>query len=159
MGELTHIDRKGRAKMVDVTHKPHTEREAVALARIKMKPQTLKLIKEAGIEKGDVLQIARVAGIMGAKKTSELIPLCHPLPVTSVTVDFELKDEESTVEIRSHVKTVAQTGVEMEALTAVTVAALTVYDMCKAVDKEMTIMDVMLLEKRGGKSGEFKRTT
>jgi cyclic pyranopterin phosphate synthase len=159
MGELTHIDRKGRAKMVDVTHKPHTKREAAAIARIKMKPQTMKLIKEAGIEKGDVLQVARVAGIMGAKKTSELIPLCHPLPVTSVALDFELKDEESIIEIRSRVKTLAQTGVEMEALTAVTIAALTVYDMCKAVDKEMTIVDVMLMEKKGGKSGEFKRIT
>jgi cyclic pyranopterin phosphate synthase len=145
--------------MVDVTHKPYTEREAVALARVRMKPQTLKLIKETRIEKGDVLQVARIAGIMGAKKTSELIPLCHPLPVTSVSLDFELKDEESTIEIRSRVKTVAQTGVEMEALTAVTIAALTVYDMCKAVDKEMAIVDVMLLEKRGGKSGEFRRAT
>jgi cyclic pyranopterin phosphate synthase len=159
MGGLTHIDKEGRATMVDVTHKPYTEREAVALARVRMKPQTLKLIKETRIEKGDVLQVARIAGIMGAKKTSELIPLCHPLPVTSVSLDFELKDEESTIEIRSRVKTVAQTGVEMEALTAVTIAALTVYDMCKAVDKEMAIVDVMLLEKRGGKSGEFRRAT
>ncbi len=154
--ELTHLDREGRARMVDVSNKPSTVREAVAISRVRMKKETMKLIKEGRMKKGDVLQVARVAGIMGAKKTWQLIPLCHPISVTSVEVDFEFLDEQ-TLQINSRVKTVAQTGVEMEALTAVSIAALTVYDMCKAVDREMTITDVMLLEKRGGKSGEFSR--
>ncbi|NOX20830.1 MAG: cyclic pyranopterin monophosphate synthase MoaC [Nitrospirae bacterium] len=157
MKNLTHIDEQGRAKMVDVSEKPSTAREAVAMAKILMKPETLQLIIENRIAKGEVLQVARIAGIMASKKTSELIPLCHPLSITKVDVDFNILPQENAIEIQARVKTIGQTGVEMEALTAVTVSALTVYDMCKAVDREMTITEVMLLEKRGGKSGEFVR--
>ncbi len=157
MAKLTHIDEHGKAKMVDVSAKPPTEREAVACGRVIMKLETLELIKKQQIAKGEVLQIARIAGIMAAKKTSELIPLCHPLSITSISVDFTFNEDDNAIEITSRVKTIGQTGVEMEALTAAAVAALTIYDMCKAVDREMTITDVMLLEKRGGKSGEFKR--
>jgi cyclic pyranopterin phosphate synthase len=144
--------------MVDVSGKPLTEREAIASGRVKMRPETLKLIIENKIAKGEVFQVARIAGIMAAKKTSQLIPLCHPLGITSIKVDFNVIDDENAVEIVSRVKTIGQTGVEMEALTATAVAALTIYDMCKAVDREMVITEVMLIEKRGGKSGEFKRT-
>ncbi len=157
MPDFTHIDEQGKARMVDVSAKPPTEREAVATGRVVMKPETLRMIIENRIAKGEVLQVARVAGIMAAKKTSELIPLCHPLGISSVNVDFLVKDKENTIEIISRVKTVGQTGVEMEALTATAVAALTIYDMCKAVDREMVIREIMLLEKRGGKSGEFIR--
>ncbi len=157
MPDFTHIDEQGKARMVDVSAKPPTEREAVATGRVVMKPETLRMIIENRIAKGEVLQVARVAGIMAAKKTSELIPLCHPLGISSVNVDFLVKDKENTIEIISRVKTVGQTGVEMEALTATAVAALTIYDMCKAVDREMVISEIMLLEKRGGKSGEFIR--
>ena len=157
MPDFTHIDEQGKARMVDVSAKPPTEREAVATGRVVMKPETLRMIIENRIAKGEVLQVARVAGIMAAKKTSELIPLCHPLGISSVNVDFLVKDKENTIEIISRVKTVGQTGVEMEALTATAVAALTIYDMCKAVDREMIISEIMLLEKRGGKSGEFIR--
>jgi len=157
MSRLSHIDSKGKARMVDVSEKPPTAREAVASGTILMRPETLTLLKENRIAKGDVLQVARVAGIMAAKKTPDIIPLCHSLSITKVSVDFTLDEEQSRVLIESSVKTVGQTGVEMEALTAVAAAALTVYDMCKAVDREMTITGIMLLEKRGGRSGEFRR--
>jgi cyclic pyranopterin phosphate synthase len=155
--KLTHIDDQGKARMVDVSEKPATEREAVARACVSMKPSTIKLIRSGAVPKGDVLAAARLAGIMAAKKTADLIPLCHPLAITSVTVEVTIHEKKGTMEIVAGVKTVGQTGVEMEALTAVSVAALTVYDMCKAVDKEMVISEILLLEKRGGRSGEFKR--
>ncbi len=157
MSRLSHIDSKGKARMVDVSEKPSTAREAVACGAVFMKPETLTLLKENRVAKGDVLQVARVAGIMAAKKTPDIIPLCHPLSITGVSVDFSLDEEKGRVLIESRVKTVGQTGVEMEALTAVSAAALTIYDMCKAVDREMTISGIMLLEKRGGRSGEFRR--
>lgn len=156
--EFTHFDEKGKARMVDVSGKALTSREAVAAGSVHMKPETMRLIKEGSVQKGDVLGVARVAGIMAAKKTSELIPMCHPLNITSVTVDFAFDDDKSRIDIRSTVKITGQTGVEMEALVAVSAAALTIYDMCKSADKEMVVSDIMLLEKRGGKSGEFKRT-
>jgi cyclic pyranopterin phosphate synthase len=155
--KLTHFDEKGKARMVDVTKKPLTHREATAKGSVYMKPETLRLIKDRRISKGDVLGVARVAGIMAAKKTSELIPMCHPLNITSVNIDFDIDEEKNKVDIKTTVRIVGQTGVEMEALTATTAAALTIYDMCKAVDKEMVISEIMLMEKRGGKSGEFKR--
>lgn len=157
MKKFTHIDRQGRPKMVDVSSKPLTERKAVAKGSVYMKKETFNLIREGKVSKGDVLSAAKIAGIMAAKKTSEIIPLCHPLNITSVDIDFRLDAKRNRIEIESRVKIVGQTGVEMEALTAVSAAALTIYDMCKAVDKEMTISDIMLMEKRGGKSGEFKR--
>ena len=155
--KLTHFDEKGKARMVDVTGKAVTSREAVATGSISMKSATLKLIKQDKVEKGDVLGVARVAGIMAAKKTSELIPMCHPLSITSVAIDFTINDKKNRVDITATVKVTGQTGVEMEALTATSIAALTIYDMCKAVDKEMIISEIMLLKKRGGKSGTFKR--
>lgn len=154
---FTHLDEKGKAKMVDVSEKPQTQREAVARGAIYMKPETIRMIIERAIPKGDVITVARVAGIMAAKRTSDLIPMCHPLNLTSVNVDISIEEEKNRLTIESRVKTVGQTGVEMEALTAVSVTALTIYDMCKAVDKEMVISDIMLMEKRGGKSGEFRR--
>lgn len=157
MKKLTHIDEKGRARMVDVTEKPLTQREAVARGSIYMKPETLKLIQDKKIPKGDVFNVSRVAGIMAAKKTSELIPMCHPLSITSVNIDFNLNDKKNKIDIEARIKIIGQTGVEMEALTAVSAAALTLYDMCKAVDKEMVISDIMLIEKSGGRSGLFKR--
>ncbi|HSW62980.1 MAG TPA: cyclic pyranopterin monophosphate synthase MoaC [Dissulfurispiraceae bacterium] len=155
--KFTHFDEAGKARMVDVTEKPATHRTAEACGSISMKPETLTLIRQGKMEKGDVLGVARVAGIMAAKKTSELIPMCHPLAVTSVTLDFSFNEKKNCVDISASVKVTGQTGVEMEALTAVAVAALTVYDMCKAADKEMVISDIMLVEKRGGKSGPFQR--
>lgn len=155
--KLTHFDKAGKARMVDVTEKNATRRAAVACGSIFMKPETLALIRQGKMEKGDVLGVARVAGIMAAKRTSELIPMCHPLAITSVTLDLSFNEKKNCVDISAAVKVTGQTGVEMEALTAVTVAALTVYDMCKAVDKEMIISDVMLVEKKGGKSGPFQR--
>lgn len=157
MKKLTHLDKEGRAKMVDVSKKQQTQREAVARGVVYMRPETLMLIKDKKVPKGDVLSVARVAGIMAAKKTSELIPLCHPLNITSVDVDLNLNSKENTTEIEARVKVFGQTGVEMEALTAVSAAALTIYDMCKAVDKEMVISEIMLMEKRGGRSGHYKR--
>jgi cyclic pyranopterin monophosphate synthase len=156
MSKLSHIDDKGRARMVDVTGKPVTLREAKAKGSVGMKRETLQLIADGKIAKGDVLATARIAGIMAAKKTPELIPLCHPLNITSVDLDFEIDDKQSAVVIQSRVKVTGQTGVEMEALTAVAAAALTIYDMCKAVDREMVISAVFLTEKSGGKSGHFK---
>jgi cyclic pyranopterin phosphate synthase len=157
MKKFTHIDKEGKAKMVDVSEKAATMREAVARGSVSMKPETVHLILDRNIPKGDVIATARIAGIMAAKKTGELIPMCHPLNLTSVAVDITVDEEKSRVSIEARAKTVGQTGVEMEALTAVSVAALTIYDMCKAVDKEMTISEIVLLEKRGGKSGEFRR--
>ncbi|NOZ25064.1 MAG: cyclic pyranopterin monophosphate synthase MoaC [Nitrospirae bacterium] len=157
MSRLTHTDSEGKARMVDVSGKPPTVREAVASGTVSMRPGTLSLIRENRAAKGDVLQVARVAGIMAAKKTPELIPLCHPVGIDAVSVDFILDDEESRVLIEAKVRTVGRTGVEMEALTAVAAAALTIYDMCKAVDREMTISGIKLLEKRGGLSGDFRR--
>lgn len=154
---LTHIDEEGRARMVDVTGKAFTHREAVASATISMKPETMRMITDGKVPKGDVLAVARVAGIMAAKRTPDLIPLCHPLPVASISVDMDLHTDRSEITVTSTVKVTGQTGVEMEALLSVSVAALTIYDMCKAVDKEMVISDIMLREKRGGKSGEFRR--
>ncbi len=154
---LTHFDKKGRAKMVDVGGKPATAREAVAKGAVYIEKETLKLITGRKISKGDVFETARLAGIMAAKKTHELIPLCHPLNITSVSVDFDIEKKKNRVGIEARVKCTGQTGVEMEALTAVSVAALTIYDMCKAVDRGMVLSDIMLMEKRGGKSGEWKR--
>ncbi len=158
MKKLTHIDSSGKARMVDVSEKPLTVREAVAHGSVTMKKATLKLIQGNSIAKGDVMGTAKVAGIMAAKKTAELIPLCHPLSISSLSVDFSLDQKKSRVVIEARVKISGQTGVEMEALTAVSVAALTIYDMCKAVDKEMVISDIMLIEKTGGKSGIFRRS-
>ena len=152
---LTHVDEAGKAAMVDVGWKSETERVAVAKGSISMKPETLELIKANGFEKGDVLGVARIAGIMGAKNTSQLIPLCHPLPLDQVTVEFEYEDERRAVSITATAKTTARTGVEMEALTAVSVAALTIYDMCKGVDRAMRIGDIRLIRKTGGKSGDI----
>ena len=152
---LTHLDSQGRANMVDVTEKAVTSREAVAKARIRMLPQTLRMIVEGEHPKGDVFAVARIAGIQAAKKTSDLIPLCHPLMLTSVKVELAA-DGEDGVLITARCKLAGQTGVEMEALTAASVAALTIYDMCKAVDRGMVIEQVRLLEKQGGKSGHFK---
>jgi len=143
--------------MVDVSAKSATRREAAASGVVRMKPETLSLIEEGGMPKGDVLAAARIAGIMAAKKTAELVPLCHPLMISSASVDFRFDRKRSAVLIEARVKTTGSTGVEMEALTAVSAAALTLYDMCKAVDREMVISDIMLLEKKGGKSGAFRR--
>jgi cyclic pyranopterin phosphate synthase len=152
---LTHIDESGRARMVDVGAKPDTERLAVARGRVIMKAETLALIRAGAAKKGDVLTVAQVAGIQAAKRTHELIPMCHPLLLTHVAVELAPGQEDAWVDIEATVRTRGQTGVEMEALTAVTVAALTVYDMCKAVDRGMRITDVRLVHKRGGKSGEW----
>jgi cyclic pyranopterin phosphate synthase len=157
MSGLTHFDEKGKPRMVDVGGKPETERRAVAGCRVYMKPETFQLIQDKKIAKGDVLYVAQVAGIMAAKKTSELIPMCHPLNITSITLSLEPNSERSCIEIEAQVKITGKTGVEMEALTAVAVAGLTVYDMCKAVDKDITISDIRLIEKSGGKSGAYKR--
>ena len=152
---LTHFDAQGQAHMVDVGAKPATHRIAVATGRIEMLPATLALIESGTAKKGDVLGIARIAGIMAAKKTSELIPLCHPLALTRVAVEFELLPASNAVQCTATVETVGPTGVEMEALTAVNVALLTIYDMCKAVDRGMVMEGVRLLEKAGGKSGHW----
>ena len=152
---LTHFDAHGQAHMVDVAAKPSTHRIAIAQGRIVMNSQTLKIILAGSAKKGDVLGIARIAGIMAAKKTSDLIPLCHPLALTRVTVTFETDDIASSISCTATVDTVGPTGVEMEALVAVQIALLTIYDMCKAVDRAMTVTDVRVLEKHGGKSGSF----
>ena len=152
---LTHLDEQGRAAMVDVSAKPETEREAIAKGAVVMRPETLALIRAGQVKKGDVLATARIAGVMAAKQTASLIPLCHPLPVSYVGVDLELDERTSSVLITATARTVGRTGVEMEALTAVTVAALTVYDMCKSADRAMHIQDVRLVAKRGGKSGDL----
>ncbi|HEY8341474.1 MAG TPA: cyclic pyranopterin monophosphate synthase MoaC [Calditerricola sp.] len=154
--ELTHFNAQGRARMVDVSDKPATKRKAVAVSTVRMAPETLARIRQGGVEKGDVLAVAQVAGILAAKKTPELIPMCHPLPLTGIDIRFAFPDER-TLRIEAEVTTTAPTGVEMEALTAASVAALTVYDMCKALDKAMVIGPTYLVEKRGGKSGDFVR--
>ena len=156
MSGFTHFDDKGAARMVDVGNKDETERTATAEARIIMQPETLALIREGKAKKGDVLGVARLAGIMGAKKTSDLIPLCHPLPITKVALELEPIADLPGIRIVATVKTGGQTGVEMEALTAVSTAALTVYDMVKAVDKSMEITGIRLLLKEGGKSGRYE---
>jgi cyclic pyranopterin phosphate synthase len=153
---LTHFDAQGQAHMVDVAGKPATHRVARAAGAIRMQPSTFELIAGGQAEKGDVIAVARVAAIQGAKRTAELIPLCHPLPVTRVAVEFELDEAKSEVRCIAQVETVGQTGVEMEALTAVQVGLLTVYDMCKAADRGMVMGDIRVLEKRGGKSGDWK---
>lgn len=155
--ELTHINDQGRAKMVDVSQKADTERIGIAAGRIQMQPETFELITAQKIKKGDVLAVAQVGGIMAAKKTWETIPMCHPLLLTGVDIQFELYPELSEIEAIATVKTTGKTGIEMEALNAVSAALLTIYDMCKAVDRGMVIRDIMLLEKDGGKSGHYKR--
>ena len=152
--KLTHLDEHGRARMVDVSQKPDTERIAVARAEVHMRQETLDLIRVGQIKKGDVLTVAQIAGITASKRTSDLIPLCHPLPLTKVDVDLTLDDSLPGVVITATAKTIGKTGVEMEALTAVSVAALTVYDMAKAVEKTMRIQNIRLLEKHGGQSGD-----
>jgi cyclic pyranopterin phosphate synthase len=153
--KLSHVDARGRARMVDVGAKPITRREAVARGRIRISSKALRLVRRGRITKGDPLETARLAGIMAAKRTAELIPLCHPLPLSHVTV--ELTARRDGYEIEARVATEAQTGVEMEALTAVAVAALTIYDMVKAADRTMSIGDIVLVEKRGGRSGDYRR--
>ena len=155
---LTHFDGDGAARMVNVSEKPETVREAIAAGRVFMKPETLQLILDRNVTKGDVFGVARIAGIMAAKKTADLIPLCHPLKLTSVDISFEPDEKMSCVNVKATVTTTGQTGVEMEALTAITAAGLTVYDMCKAVDRGMAITDIRLMKKTGGKSGTFERT-
>jgi cyclic pyranopterin phosphate synthase len=154
-GGLTHFDAQGQAHMVDVSAKPATHRIAVAEGRIRMQPATLQVIAEGSAKKGDVIGIARIAAIQAAKRTSELIPLCHPLPLTRVAAEFEIDAEQSLIVCRVTAETIGPTGVEMEALTAVQIGLLTVYDMCKAIDRGMVIEGVRVLEKRGGKSGSF----
>lgn len=156
MAGFTHFDAEGKAVMVDVSAKAETERVAVAKGSILMRPQTLALIRDGALEKGDVLSVARLAGIMGAKRTPDLIPLCHPLQLSSVAVDLSLAPDRDAVDVTATCKLKGRTGVEMEALTAVAVAALTVYDMCKAVDRGMRIVDIRLTRKSGGKSGTFE---
>ncbi len=156
MSNLTHIDENGNAVMVDVSEKGQTERTATAKGSVEMQPETMALIQSGGVKKGDVLSIAQLAGIMGAKRTPDLIPLCHPLNLSSVKVELGCDTERNAVDIEATCKLTGQTGVEMEALTAVSVAALTVYDMCKAVDKGMQIVNIRLTHKAGGKSGVFE---
>ncbi len=155
MKDLTHVDKDGQAHMVDISEKQDSKRVAIASGLLKTTSEVVELIEKNALKKGDCLATARIAGIMAAKKTHDLIPLCHPLPISSISIDFEL--HETSITIHSTVSTIGKTGVEMEALTAVSVAALTIYDMCKAVDKSMTIEDIKLIKKTGGKSGDYKR--
>jgi len=157
MGKLTHFDRQGRARMVDVGAKAATRRVALVSGKVVMKPETLQRIVDKKMEKGDVFGVARVAGIMAAKRTGEIIPLCHPLAIDTVKVDFEPHPERGEVKIKTTVKSTGKTGVEMEALVATATAALTIYDMCKSVDRGMKISDIMLMRKAGGKSGTYSR--
>jgi len=157
MSTFTHIDEEGRVRMVDVSEKPETVREAVAQGVVVMEPETFELIRGQKVKKGNVLETARIAGVMAAKKTADLIPMCHPLSISHVQVDFFPNADTHSIRIESAVRVKGQTGVEMEALTAVSVAALTIYDMCKSYDRAMTITDVFLLRKSGGKSGTFVR--
>ena len=154
--ELSHFDESGASRMVDVSGKPATVRLALASGRVRMQPATLRLIVDKGLSKGDVLEVARLAGIMAAKRTGELIPLCHPLGIDAVHIDFQVAGD-SAIQIEATVKTTGKTGVEMEAMTAVSIAALTIYDMTKAVDRELVVENILLLEKSGGKSGHFIR--
>ncbi|MGE5258324.1 MAG: cyclic pyranopterin monophosphate synthase MoaC [Hyphomicrobiales bacterium] len=158
MAEFTHLDDKGRVRMVDVTEKAATVRTAVAGAEIRMRPETFELIRDQKVKKGNALETARIAGIMAAKRTPDLIPMCHPLNLTHVQIDFIPDEKAHAIGIRASVRAVDQTGVEMEALTAAAVAALTIYDMCKSHDREMSISGLQLLEKSGGKSGTFRRS-
>ncbi|GAB5490069.1 MAG: cyclic pyranopterin monophosphate synthase MoaC [Phototrophicaceae bacterium] len=153
--KLTHLDQDGRADMVDVGDKPDTERIAVAEGVVYVDANTLDLIKAGNMKKGDVLTVARIAGIMGAKKTSDLIPLCHPVPITKIGVDLSLDEVASAIRIQASARTIGKTGIEMEVLTAVSITALTIYDMAKAVDRTMRISDIRLLEKRGGIHGDY----
>jgi cyclic pyranopterin phosphate synthase len=153
--KLTHFDERGAARMVDVAGKPETQRSATAAGHIGMRKETLALVMSGSAKKGDVLGVARIAAIQGAKRTSELIPLCHPVPLTSVAVEFAIDEANATIECRATAECTGRTGVEMEALTAVSVALLTIYDMCKAVDRGMTMGEIRLIEKRGGKSGTY----
>ncbi len=157
MAEFSHFNDSGRARMVDVSEKSETARVAVAAGRVKVNAETFALIKSGGMKKGDVLGTAQIAGIMGAKRTPDIIPMCHPIMISGVDIDFELNEAKLAVEITATAKCTGVTGVEMEALTAVSVAALTVYDMCKAVQKDMEITDIRLLKKSGGKSGDYVR--
>ena len=157
MSGFTHIDEEGRVRMVDVTEKAPTDRVAVAAGSITMNAETFRQIRDKTVKKGNVLETARIAGVMAAKKTSDLIPMCHPLLLTHIRVDFEPDEGENRIDIRAEVRLLGQTGVEMEALTAVSAAALTIYDMCKASDKGMVISDIRLLTKSGGKSGLYER--
>lgn len=155
--QLTHLNEAGRARMVDITEKQATDRTAIARGRVRTEPETIRLIANKGMKKGDVLSVAQVGGIMAAKRTSDIIPMCHPINLTGVDINFTLDENAGTVEIEAIAKVSGQTGVEMEALTAVSVAALTIYDMCKAVDKGMVIEEIHLVRKTGGKSGDFYR--
>lgn len=155
--ELTHINEEGRAKMIDVSEKGDTVREAVAIGSISMKRETIERIKEGTISKGDVLAVAQVGGIMGAKNTSQIIPMCHPIMISGCDISFRIDFENNKIEITATTKTVGKTGIEMEALTAVSTATLTIYDMCKSIDREMIINNIMLVKKSGGKSGIFER--
>ena len=155
--DLTHFDEAGRPRMVDVSAKAETGRRAVATGRVVFSQESFEIVRAGGLKKGDVISVAELAGIMGAKRTSDLIPLCHPLPITGVIVRIEPDEDALAFVVTAEVKTTGKTGVEMEALTAVMTACLTIYDMAKAVDKSMTIEDVKLVEKSGGKSGDFKR--
>ena len=157
MAEFTHFDESGRAHMVDVTEKSDTVRTAVAAGSVRMNAETLRMVKTGGMKKGDVLGTAQIAGIMAAKRTSEIIPMCHPLLLSGIDLSFSLDEERCAVHILAEVRCTGATGVEMEALTAVSAAALTVYDMCKAVQRDMVISDIRLLRKSGGKSGDFIR--
>ena len=153
MKKLTHMDESGRPRMVDITEKPDTHRQAVAKGLVRMQPATLELINKGQVAKGDVLSVAQLAGIMAAKQTPNLIPLCHPILISDVRIEFDIDDKESTVVITATVESTGKTGVEMEAMTATAVAALTIYDMCKAVDRGMKIENIRLIRKSGGKSG------
>ena len=155
--DFTHFNEQGRAKMVDVTGKPVTNRQAIAMARVVVSAETFALIKSGGMKKGDVLTVAQIAGVMGAKKTPDLIPMAHPITLTGIDLELTLNEEELSVDIKAQVTCDGKTGVEMEALTAASVAALTVYDMCKAVQKDILITDVCLLQKSGGVHGDFHR--
>lgn len=157
MSELSHLDEKGKARMVDVTVKEPSIREALARGKVLMRRDTIALIAGGGIPKGDVLGVARIAGILAAKKTGEIIPMCHPLELTGIDVQFKTNEESGEIIIEARVKTVGRTGVEMEAMTAVSVAALTIYDMCKSADKNIILSDIKLISKHGGKSGSFIR--
>ena len=157
MSDFTHFNENGRARMVDVTDKSETQRTAIAAGRVLVNRETFNLIKTGGMKKGDVLTTAQIGGIMGAKRTSDIIPMCHPIFISGIDIDFEMDEEACAVNITATARCTGVTGVEMEALTAVSVAALTVYDMCKAVQKDMVISDIRLLKKTGGKSGTFVR--
>ena len=157
MTEFTHLDEKNKSRMVDVTAKEPTFREAVAEGKVLMRPDIVRAIEEGGVSKGDVFGVAKIAGIMAAKRTSDIIPMCHPLELTGIDIHFSSHSESGEITIQSKVKTFGRTGVEMEALTAVSTAALTIYDMCKSADKEIILSDIKLLKKSGGKSGTFSR--